>query len=114
MERVVADYLRVALDNEFIDRKVRTGSRDTGDIGGVRAHGQRVVVECKDTAALSIPAWLREVETEAINDGAVCGLVVAKRRGVGDPSQQLVCMTLGHLAALITGDKTHWKGHDDA
>jgi hypothetical protein len=112
MERVVADYLKVALSNDYIDRKVKTGSRDTGDIGGVRTlEGYRVVVEVKDCSTLSIPSWLREAEVEAINDAALCGVVVAKRRGISDPSQQLVCMTLGHLAALLTGDASHWKGH---
>ena len=113
MERVVADYLRDATGNEFIDRKVKTGSKDTGDVGGVRAHGQRVVVEVKDVAALSLPSALREAEAEAINDQALCGLVVAKRRGIGDPAQQLVAMTLGHFAALLTGDRRHWVGVGD-
>lgn len=114
MERVVADYLKVALANDYIDRKVKTGSRDTGDIGGVRTlEGHRVVVEVKDCSTLSIPAWLREAEVEALNDSAVAGVVVSKRRGISDPAQQLVCMTLGHLAALLTGDSRHWKGQPD-
>lgn len=114
MERVVADYLKVALSNEFIDRKVKTGSKDTGDIGGVRTlEGYRVVVEVKDCATLSIPEWMREAEQEAINDSAICGVVVAKRRGISDPAQQLVCMTLGHLAALLTGDSKHWRQGDE-
>lgn len=75
--------------------------------------GYRVVAELKDCATLSIPAWLREAEVEAINDGALCGVVVAKRRGIGDPAQQLVAMTLGHFAALLTGDRRHWVGVGD-
>ena len=50
---------------------------------------------------------------EAINDQALCGVVVAKRRGIGDPAQQLVAMTLGHFAALLTGDRRHWVGVGD-
>jgi hypothetical protein len=114
MERVVADYLKVALANDYIDRKVKTGSKDTGDIGGVRTlEGYRVVVEVKDCSTLSIPAWLREAEVEAINDGALCGVVISKRRGISDPSQQLVCMTVGHFAALLTGDSKHWRQGDE-
>ncbi len=112
-ERLVADYLRAAMDNEFIDRKARTGSRDTGDVGGVRAHSQRVVVEVKDCARLDLPGWLREAETEAVNDAALCGVVVAKRRGVADPSKQFVVMELGHLVALITGERGHWAGEPE-
>jgi hypothetical protein len=107
-ERVVADYLRDALECEYIDRKVKTGSRDTGDIGGVRAHGQRVVVETKDCATLSLPQWVREAQQEAVHDKALAGVVVAKRRGVSDPAQQWVVMTLADLAALNTGDRSHW------
>ncbi len=108
MERVTSDYLRDALGIEFIDRKALSGSRDTGDIGGVRAHDQRVVIEVKDCSRMELSAWVKEAEIEAVNDGALCGLVVAKRRGVADPAQQYVFLTLGHLAALLTGDRSHW------
>lgn len=112
-ERQIADYLRVALDCDHIARKARSGRMDTGDVGGVRAHGQRVVVECKDVATVALPAWIREAQAEAVNDGALVGVVAHKRRGVSDPAQQWVSMTLADLAALITGDPSHWKGRDD-
>lgn len=104
-ERVVADFLRVALNNSYIDRKVRTGSRDTGDIGGIRAHGQRVVVECKDTARIDLPGWTKETHIEAMNDDALVGVVIHKRHGVGDPGQQWVSMTVNDFVALITGQR---------
>ena len=47
-ERAVADYLRDTLDDDGIDRQVRTGAKDLGDIRGVRdAAGRPVVIECK-------------------------------------------------------------------
>ena len=101
-ERVVADWLAANVDDR-IDRKVRTGSKDTGDIGGVRVHGQRAVLELKDCAAMSLPAWLREAEVERLNDGALVGVVVHKRRGVADPAEQYVTMTVRDFAALMVG-----------
>jgi hypothetical protein len=46
-ERVIADHLAAVIDDR-IDRRVKTGAADKGDIGGLRVHGQRVVLELKD------------------------------------------------------------------
>lgn len=103
-ERTTADYLRDNL-SEFIDRKVRTGAKDTGDISNVRtASGRRVAVECKDYGGrLSLPEWIREAETERVNDGADVGLVVAKRRGTANPGEQWVILTVDGLIELLRG-----------
>lgn len=99
-ERSIADHLAAVLDDR-IDRKVRTGAKDCGDIGGVRAAGKRIVIECKDHATLALPAWTREAQQEAINDGAALGVVVHKRRGTTDPAQQWVTMTVTELTTLL-------------
>lgn len=108
-ERAVADHLARRLDDDRIDRRVKTGSSDRGDITGVRFHGKRLVIECKNEAKPRIPAYLREAETERGNDDALAGVVVTKRRGVGmtpdSMGEQLVCMTLDTLAVLIAGDR---------
>lgn len=101
-ERIVADFLRDTVDDR-IDRRVRTGARDCGDIAGLRAHGQHVAVECKNTRAWEPGSWLREAERERVNDGALAGVVVAKRHGSADPGEQVVLMTLADFAALLTG-----------
>lgn len=101
-ERQMADYLAEALDNDYIDKKPRGGSRDTGDVGGVRIDGHRLVIECKNVAKMDLPGWTREAKKEAINDGALAGLVIHKRHGVADPSQQWVTCTVAELVALIT------------
>ncbi len=102
-ERVMADYLAEAMNDDRIDRRPKTGSKDGGDIGAVRTMiGGRVVIECKDTSKLDVAGFLREAGTEAENDGAVAGVVIAKRRGIGDPGQQLVLMTVDDLVALLT------------
>ena len=102
-ERQIADALAAALDDDRIDRRPRTGARDRGDVGGVRLHGQRVVIECKDVATLRLPEWTREARIEAGNDSALCGLVIQKRRGVADPMAQWVTCTVAELVAILTG-----------
>lgn len=89
--------------SDVIDRRVKTGSQDRGDIGGVRVHGQRVAVECKDVAKMNLAGWVTEADVERLNDGALAGVVVHKRRGKGSAGDQYVTLTLDDLVALITG-----------
>lgn len=112
-ERATADYLAAELSDDRIDRRAKTGNKDRGDIGGVRVHGQRLVVECKDTSRATLPDWTAQAHTEAINDGALAGVVVHKRHGVGDPGRQWVSMTLDDLLALLTGQR-HGHRRDGA
>lgn len=104
-ERVVADYLAAALDDDRIDRRVKTGAKDRGDIGGLRIHGQRLVAEVKDVAKTDLPGWTNEAHTEAGNDDALVGVVIAKRRGTTDPGKYWVHCTVDDLLALITGQR---------
>lgn len=104
-ERLVADFLADVLDCPHVDRRVKTGPKDRGDIGGVVDYaGRRVVIECKDTTRMTLPQWMREVEAEAVNDGAEVAVVVHKRRGVAAAGEQYVTMTLRTLALLIGGE----------
>lgn len=103
-ERSVADYLSRALGDSAIDRQVKTGSRDTGDVRGVFIGGKAVAVECKDYAGRSeLPQWYREAEAERGNRDASYGVVVWKRKGVSDPAGQHVSMTLSTFAAICAG-----------
>jgi len=107
LERATADHLARHVA-PGIDRRVRNGALDRGDVGGVfTAHGARVVIECKDVRATALGSWVREAETERVNDGAVAGVVVHKRTGVGytRPGEQYVTMTLDDLVALLTGTR---------
>jgi hypothetical protein len=64
---------------------VKTGAADKGDIGGLRVHGQRVSSRLKDYGGqLKAGPWLGEAEVERVNDGALAGVVIAKRRGKGN------------------------------
>lgn len=104
-ERLVADYLRDTIDDR-IDRRVKTGAKDRGDIAGLRAHGQRIVVEVKDCTRTQLGPWLAEAETERGNDDALAGIVISKRHGKGTPEHQIVHMTLQNFVSLITGQPT--------
>ena len=102
-ERSIADCLATHVD-ERIDRRVRTG-KDRGDIAGIRLHGQRVVVECKNTTRLALGEWMRETEDERGNDDALLGLIVHKRHGKADPLDQWCTFTVRELVALLRGQR---------
>jgi hypothetical protein len=103
-ERLVADYLAAEVDDR-IDRRVKTGAADKGDIGGLRHHGHRLVVECKNVAKMNLSGWVTEALTEARNDGALAGIVVHKRRGKGQAGDQYVTLTLGDLVKLLNANR---------
>ena len=105
-ERSIADYLALTVDDR-IDRRVKNGTKDRGDIGGVRIHGLRVVLECKNTAKTSLGTWANEAETERGNDDALAGVIVHKRHGKGQPADQWVTLTLADFAAILTGNRDH-------
>lgn len=103
-ERLVADYLK-ANGFPFADRRVKSGARDRGDIGGVHVHGQPVVFEAKNTTRISLGTWAAEAETERENDEALAGVILHKRHGKGKAGQQWATMTLDDLIALMTGTR---------
>lgn len=105
-ERVIADYLAWKLQDDRIDRKVKTGSMDRGDIANVRVGGRRLAIEVKDVARVALAAWVTEAQTEARNDGAVAGVAVFKRRGKSDPAEQYVVLTLGDLVAILNAKES--------
>ena len=105
-ERVVADYLAREVDDR-IERRVRNGNKDRGDISGLRSLiGERIVLECKDYGGVyHVGEWLNEAEVERGNDDAAVGAVVAKRRGKSDPAEAVVFMTLEAFTRLVGGMK---------
>jgi len=99
-ERIIADWLAYFV-SEFIDRRVKTGSADKGDIGGIRIKTHRVVMECKNHARLNLAGWYAEATLEKENDGAALGVICHKRHGNAKPQDQWVTMTLDDFAWLI-------------
>lgn len=108
LEREVADYLAAHVDDR-IDRRVKTGAKDRGDIGGLRHMTQRVTVEVKNTSRINLAGWMAEAQAERGNDDAGTCLVVHKRHGKGDPADQWVTTTLGELVALLNGNRNHME-----
>ena len=103
-ERMVADFLK-AHGFPFADRRVKSGAKDKGDIGGVGTEAGRLVLECKNTSKISLGTWAAEAETERVNDEALAGVIVHKRHGKGKAEDQWVTMTLADLTAILTGKR---------
>lgn len=101
-ERQVADYLAQHVDDR-IDRRAKTGSKDRGDITGLRHLGERIVIECKNTTRLALAGWMNQAEIERGNDDALAGLIIHKRHGKANPGDQWVTTTLRELTALFNG-----------
>lgn len=99
-ERLIADYLAQKVDDR-IDRAVKRGNKDVGDIGGLRFHGHKIAVEVKNTTKVSLSQWASEVAAERINLGALAGLIIHKRHGRSAPGAQWVTMTVDDLVALM-------------
>jgi len=104
-ERAITDWLAQRLNDDRIDRRVKRGVNDRGDIAGLRTiRGGRVVAELKDYAGeYKIAPWLDEAEREAGNDDAPIGVVIAKKRGTTDPAEMVVFMDLETFARLLEG-----------
>lgn len=106
-ERQIADYLRDTLSNPNIDRMVKAGALDKGDIANVRdSHGRLIAIECKNTTKMSLPAWTTQDHTEATNYQAHTGITIHKRHGTTAPGSQWVTMTVDDLIKLIQAPPT--------
>ncbi|MEE8725518.1 MAG: hypothetical protein SOI15_05540 [Bifidobacterium crudilactis] len=97
-ETAVRDYLAWALQDERIMRPRLHGSKDMGDIANVCFMGQKVCIECKNTAAKAYKQHLREAAVEAGNLDAPFYFVVQKVPGIGIRSID----TLGQQLAYTT------------
>ena len=104
-ERDAADWLAQRLDDDRIDRRVKRGVNDRGDLAGVRINGHRIVVEVKNQNRLTLSEWVDEAELEAGNDDALLGVVLHKRRGRGVTrfGENYVTLTVESFARLIQG-----------
>ena len=101
----VARHAARRLGDDRIERRVLHGTKDTGDIAGIRIRGKRTVVECKCCNKMDLSGWLKEAEEERANDDAEFGIVIHKRRGCGDKNfgGNYVTMTYDTLLGIIAG-----------
>ncbi len=104
-EQQWCDYASRRLGDDRIERRVKNGKNDRGDVAGLRIRGMRTVVECKCCARMELSGWLKEAETERGNDDAEFGIVAHKRRGCGEKGfgGNFVTMTTDTLLAIIAG-----------
>ena len=107
-ERTIADRLKAKV-SKFIDRKVKTGALDKGDIANVYTpDGREVVVEVKDYGGrVLMSQWMKEAHDEMVNAGAECAVVVAKRRGTTKPGEQWVITTMDDFVVLLGAERPH-------
>lgn len=108
MENAACEYLNAALGTDAIERRRLAGANDRGDLAGVRFGEHRIVCEVKNTATMNVAGHLREAHAEALNDNALLGVVIQKRKGIGvadreSIGRQLVYMTLEDFARLLNG-----------
>lgn len=87
LESKVVNYLRARLGDseQTIHREVLHGTKDQGDITGLRIHGQPVVLECKNYSTYTgrLKEWMQKGRTEAGNADAPYWFVVFKQKGLG-------------------------------
>lgn len=106
-ESQIAGYMARRLHDGRIERRVKNGIHDRGDIAGVRIRGRRTVIECKCCKRMELAGWLQEAEAERGNDDAEYGIVIHKRKGCGEKSlgRSYATMELDTLLAIIAGGR---------
>lgn len=103
-ERLEADYFKEHWPDgaaEFIDRQVKVGSRDVGDLANVRLGKHKIAVELKNVKSMNLAGWVAEAQEEARNLDAVAGIVVHKRVKHGKAGEQYLTMTVDDLINII-------------
>jgi hypothetical protein len=101
-ESLIVGHLQQHVDDR-IERRRLSGSKDRGDVSGVRVRGARVVIECKNTARVDLGTWANEAEVARGHDDALLALIAHKRHGRGAAGEQWITCTVDDLIALITG-----------
>lgn len=97
-ENKVAEVLSAALMRK-VERRVRTGAKDQGDIVGVPGW----TLECKAEKGMDLAGWLNEAKVEAGHAGTYLYAVVAKRRNHA-PEHAYVILPLWAFARVLLGD----------
>lgn len=82
-ETAVVRYLK-AYGWPSAERRALTGAQDQGDITGTPGVCWEVKARKKPISDLDVAGWMVETETERRNAGAVVGVLVVRRAGVGE------------------------------
>ncbi len=105
-EKHLVEYLRSCFGDGTIERRVRGGRNDRGDVAGIFWRGEPFVIEAKNVSKLRPAQWFEELENECGNADTDMGAIVYHRPGKGEKSmgEQGVLMTLATLVRLLGGD----------
>lgn len=133
-ESRVVRFMRVALDDERIERRAKHGSKDMGDLYRIYAHGFEGIAECKNYGSISpkqLDEFKQQTVTERDNADADFGLLIINRKGYrtgaslvyvtlrdlsritplvdvcaydGEADEKWVCMTLDECCLLMIGE----------
>lgn len=95
-ETAVVEYLK-AVGWPDAERRRLSGALDRGDVAGVPG----VMIEAKAERAITLAAYLTEVEAQTRNAGALVGVAWIKRRGKTSPADAYVVMTGATFTALL-------------
>ena len=99
-ERQIVSYLREC--GFRVDRTRAGWADDRGDVHGITGpDGLPFTVECKNHQRLNLSGWVSELLTEIANAGGVAGVLVHKKRGTTDPSEQYATLPLGMLVSIL-------------
>lgn len=103
-EQACADYITRRTGDEAIRKRLH-GTKDEGDLYGVKFLGKRVTVECKDCAKMQLAEWVDEAERERGNDDGEYSIVIHHRKGRGAArfGENYVTMTLDTFLAMSVG-----------
>lgn len=82
-ETAVVRYLRAA-GWPYAERRALAGAHDLGDVTGTPGIVWEVKARKNPPSDEQVLAWMRETETERSNAGAVWGVLVVRRPGVGE------------------------------
>lgn len=108
-ESAVVDLLRATFW-PHAERRAMQGGKDVGDTTGHPG----LVFEVKDCKVWSIPAWLRETETERVNAKADIGILVIKMPRIGYPNADRWVGVLNYYSfSTLTNFGPHtWDGRE--
>ena len=79
------------------ERRALSGAYDMGDINLEPA----IVVEVKNTKAITLAQFMAETEQERINANAEIGVCVIKKRGTTNPAEFYAVTSLDQIAWLL-------------
>lgn len=104
-ESSVVRYMQGELQDLRIERRALHGSKDMGDIYGIRAHGYEGIAECKAHKSWTpkmLDEWMQQTLDEMFNADADFALLVVKVPNK-NVSQSLVFVTLNVLSMICCG-----------